>query len=138
MQAHALKDGQVTDAEKQRLTAKQNQVSQDIHAAKTNEVKGDPNSVSSLRMQEQVQRNVNQQARIEQGLQTGQLTKHEAASLERGQSHVNAREARAGHDGQVTAAESTRINRAENRQSRRVNRQKHDAQHRHPHHHQAG
>ncbi len=128
-QAHALKDGKVTADEQRALTAKQNQVSQDIHAAKTNGIKGDPSSASSQRMQAAVQRDVNQQARIEQGLKSGQLTKPEAARLERGQSRLDRREARAGRDGHVTARESARIAKAENHQSRRIFHRKHDARH---------
>jgi hypothetical protein len=129
MQAHALKDGQVSDAEKQRIAAQQNQTSQAIREAKTNEVKGNPNSASSQRMQAEVHRDVKQQARIEQGLKSGELSNHEAARLERGQSHVAARQAHVGKDGQVSHAEQHRINRAQNHQSRRIHRQKHDAQH---------
>jgi hypothetical protein len=129
LQARALKDGQVTEAEKQRIATQQNQTSQAIHDAKTNEVKGNPNSASSQRMQTEVQRDVNQQARIGQGLKSGELTHHEAARMERGQSHVAARQAHAGHDGHVSRAEHRRIARAQNHQSRRIHRQKHDAQH---------
>ncbi len=75
-----------------------------------------------------VDRNVNQQQRIEQGVDSGQLTNREAGKLERGQARENRMEARAGADGQVSAREQERIQRAENRQSRRIYREKHDAQ----------
>lgn len=127
LQARSLKDGQVSPAEQQKLTQAQNKVSQDIHAAKTNAVTGNPNSASSQRMQADVQRNVNQQSRIEQGLQSGSLSQHEAATLERGQARVDRREAKAGQDGHVGAREQRRIQRAEGHQSRRIHRQKHDA-----------
>lgn len=130
LEAHALKDGKLTAAEQHRITQAQNQVSQDIHADKTNATRGNPASASSQRLQADVQRQVNQQARIEQGVQSGSLTPHEAARLERGQAHAGAREARAGQDGHVGAHEQARIRRAEDRQSRRIHRQKHDAQHR--------
>jgi hypothetical protein len=129
LQAHALKDGQVTDAEKQRIAVQQNQTSQAIRDAKTNEVKGNPNSASSQRMQVEAHRDAHQQARIEQGLKSGELSNHEAARLERGQSHVAARQAHVGHDGHVSKAEQHRINRAQRHQSRHIHRQKHDAQH---------
>jgi hypothetical protein len=103
-------------------------VSRDIHREKHDAQTGDPASASSQRMQADVQRNVNQQKRIEHGVQSGNLTKHEAAKLERGQSRVERREARAGADGHVGPHEEQRIQTAENRQSNRIYRQKHDAQ----------
>jgi hypothetical protein len=79
-------------------------------------------------MQADVQRDVNQQQRIEQGVQSGSLTTREAGKLEHGEAQVSKREARAGSDGQVSAKEQQRVQHAENRQSKRVYRQKHDAQ----------
>lgn len=130
MQAHALKDGKLTDAEKARLNTAQNKVSKDIYDAKHNNVTGNPNSASSKRMQADVQRNINQQQRIENGVQNGSLTNREVAKLERGQARVSRKEARAGADGHVGAAEQAHIQRAENRQSKRIYKEKHDAQNR--------
>ena len=79
-------------------------------------------------MQADVQRNVNQESRIAQGVKSGALTNREAAKLERGQARVDRKEARAGADGKVTAGEERRIQNAENRQSARIYREKHDAQ----------
>ena len=76
----------------------------------------------------EVQRDVNQQQRIEQGLKSGQLTNREAGRLERGESRIDRREARAGRDGVVDAGEQRRIQASENRESRRIYREKHDAQ----------
>lgn len=128
MQARDLKDGKLSDAERAKLAAAQNKVSRDIEAAKTNDVRGNPNSASSQRMQADVQRNINQQRRIEAGVQNGSLTNREVAKLERGQSKVDRKEAVAGADGHVGAREQARIQRAENHQSKRIYRQKHDAQ----------
>src|SRR6267142_1894551 len=89
---------------------------------------GTPNSPSSQRMQADVQRDVNQQRRIEQGVASGELTNREAARLERGQARDNAAQARAGADGSVGPNEQRRLQRQENRQSRRIYREKHDAQ----------
>ncbi|MFD2273424.1 hypothetical protein ACFS07_26630 [Undibacterium arcticum] len=75
-------------------------------------------------MQADVQRNVNQEQRIEAGVKNGSLTNHEVAKLERGQARIDAKEAVAGHDGHVSAAEQARVQRTENRQSRRIHRQK--------------
>lgn len=124
MQARDMKDGKVTAAERQRLAAAQNKVSRDIETAKNNGVNGNPLSASSQRMQADVQRNVNQEKRIEAGLANGSLTKREAARMEQGQAHVDRAEARAGADGHVGAAEQAHVQRAENRQSTRIHRAK--------------
>ena len=89
---------------------------------------GNPQSASSQRMQADVQRNVNQEQRIENGIQNGSVTNREAAKLEHGQARVEHKEARAGRDGHVGAAEQANIQHAENHQSRRIFKQKHDAQ----------
>lgn len=128
MEANANKDGTLTDAEKARIQKAQNAESRAIGSAKHNAVTGDPASASSQRMQADVQRNVNQQKRIEQGVQSGSLTGHETAKLERGQAHVDRAVARAGANGNVSAREQKRVQARENRQSKRIHRQKHDAQ----------
>ena len=131
-QARVLADGKVTPAEQARLNATQNKASRDIRRAKTNEVTGNPNSASSQRMQADVQRNINQDKRVEAGVQNGSLTNHEVAKLERGQARVEGKEARAGRDGHVSAGEQARVQHSENRQSRRIRNEKHDAQVRNP------
>lgn len=75
------------------------------------------------------QREANQQARIQQGINSGQLTPGEAARLERGQQHVENMEARAKADGVVTNRERARITQAQNVQSRHIYRKKHNAVH---------
>lgn len=126
MESKALKDGTLSDAEKARINNAQNKVSNDIYREKHDAQMGNPNSASSQRMQADVQRNVNQQTRIEQGVQSGSLTNRETAKLERGQARVNRKEARAAADGHVGAGEQHRVQVAENRQSDRVWRKKHN------------
>jgi hypothetical protein len=128
MEANAMKDGTLTPAEKARITRAQNAESRAIARDKTNAQTGDPNSASSKRMQADVQRNVNQEQRINQGVRSGALTTSEAGKLERGQARVDRKEARAGADGHVGKGEQARIQTAEDRQSRNVYREKHDAQ----------
>jgi hypothetical protein len=128
MQANDLKNGSITPAEQSRLNAAQNRASGDIAADKHNGVTGNPNSASSQRMQADVQRNVNQQQRIANGVNSGALTNHEVGSLERGQAHVNGKEANAAASGHVSAAGQRNIQRSENHQSKRINRKKHNAQ----------
>jgi uncharacterized protein YdbL (DUF1318 family) len=76
-------------------------------------------------------RQANQQARIGEGVQSGQLTPHEAARLERKEAriHREIHRDRAANGGELTPAQKASINRQENRTSRQIYRQKHDAQH---------
>ena len=128
LQARNMKDGSLSPAEKAQLSAAQNKASRDIATAKSNGINGNPQSASSQRAQADTQRNINQQTRINNGVKDGSLTNHEAAKLERGQSHVDAREARAGADGHVSAGEQRRIARADKRQSTRIHHERRDAQ----------
>jgi hypothetical protein len=75
-----------------------------------------------------IQRDVNQQQRIEQGLKSGQLTTREAARLEREEARVERDQARAMQDGKLTPAERARLAREQNKVSRDIYREKHDAQ----------
>ena len=126
MEANAMKDGKVTNAEKRRIEAAENKVSKDIYNEKHNAQTGDPNSVSSKRMQADVQRNANQEQRIENGIKNGSLTNREAANLERGQARVDRKEANAAADGHVGADEQKNIQAAENRQNKHIYREKHN------------
>lgn len=126
MEKRDLRNDSVSPREQRRLTAAQNKVSSNIYAEKHDAATGHPNSASSQRMQADVQRNVNQQTRIEQGAQSGALTNREVGTLERGQAHVDAREARAAANGRVGRVEQAGIQRSEDRQSRRVFRKKHN------------
>ena len=125
-EAHALKDGTLSPAEKARIAREQDQASQQIYRDKHNAAHGNPDSASSQRMQADVQRNVNQQERINQGVRSGQLTNHEAAALEHGQAHVDRAEANAAANGHVGAGEQARIQGKENRQSARIYNKKHN------------
>lgn len=126
MEKNALKDGNVSQQEATRIQRAQNAESGKIDQLKHNDVAGNPSSASSQRMQADVQRNINQQSRIEQGVQNGSLSNKEVSNLERGQARVNRTEARAGADGHVGANEQARIQHKENRQSRKIFREKHN------------
>jgi hypothetical protein len=126
MESNALRDGSLSPQEKARIQRAQNQESERIYDLKHNGVKGNPNSLSSRRMQADVQRDVNQQTRIDNGVRNGSLTNKETARLERGQSRVDRREARAGANGRINGAEQRGIQHAENRQSRHIYQEKHD------------
>lgn len=76
-----------------------------------------------------VARNVTQQQRIQQGLNSGALTSREAARLEQGQARVNRIKVNAAADGRVGVVEQARIHSVENRQSRHIFRKKHNLRH---------
>lgn len=128
MQANALKDGNVSSAEAERIKAAQNKTSAAIYRQKHDAQTGNPESLSSQRMQADVQRNINQEKRINAGVKSGELTAQETAHLERGQARADRREANAGQDGHVGAHEQANVQRTENHNSRKIRRQKHDAQ----------
>jgi hypothetical protein len=77
------------------------------------------------------QRQANQQARIGQGVESGQLTPRETARLERkeGQIRREVRRDRAANGGKLTPAEKAKVNRQENRTSRQIYRAKHNDKH---------
>lgn len=126
LQAKALRDGKLTPAERQRLDQAQDKVSRDIHSAKTNDVSGNPQSASSQRMQADVQRNINQEKRVEQGVQSGALTNREVGHIERDQARTDHREAAAARDGHVGKHEQARIQNQENRHSEEISDKKHN------------
>ncbi len=127
LQAKDLKDGKLTPNERAQLTHAQNKASRDIKVADTNAAKGNPDSKSSERMQADVQRNVNQQTRIAQGVKSGTLTGQETGRLERGQARVDHKEGVAAHNGHLGAREQVVVQRSENRQSKRIFNKKHNA-----------
>ncbi len=130
MQSRALSDGRLDPREAQRINAAQNQVSRDIYQEKHDAQLGNPNSASSQRMQADVQRNINQQQRVENGIRSGQLTNREVSQIERRQAQTNRMQARAGADGHVGRNEQRHIQMSENRHSNQIYKQKHDGQQR--------
>ena len=73
-------------------------------------------------------RQANQEARIQQGVQSGQLTPKEAAKLEKGQAKVQAKEDKAKADGVVTPKERAKLAKAQKKQSKKIYKEKHDKQ----------
>lgn len=76
------------------------------------------------------QRQANQERRIGQGVASGQLTRHEARRLHRGQAGVARAEGRAKADGVVTPRERRRLHAMQDGASGDIRRQKHDRQQR--------
>lgn len=73
-------------------------------------------------------RQVQQQARIKDGVKSGELTRREARKLERQQAKIAVDKAKAKSDGVVTPAERRKLTREQNRASKRIYHEKHDAQ----------
>jgi hypothetical protein len=75
------------------------------------------------------QRKKNQQERIANGIQSGQLTAGEAKSLERKEANLNAEERRmrAADNGKLTAADRAKLNRQQNHLSNQIYVDKHNA-----------
>jgi len=125
MIARDQKNG-ISPKEQAQINARENAISGQIQRERTNGVRGNPASAGNQRMQADVQRNINQDKRIEAGVKNGQLSKKEVSTLERGQARVDGKEARATRNGKITAGEQARVQRTENRQSRKIAREKHD------------
>ncbi|HVN42329.1 MAG TPA: hypothetical protein VMT50_06055 [Steroidobacteraceae bacterium] len=123
-EARDMKNGPLTKQEQAHINNMQNRSSAEIYADKHNGVTGNPTSASSQRMQADVQRNINQQSRIEQGAQSGALNDKQVGSLEKGQAHVAGKEAAVAANGHVSAHEQARIQKSENHQSKRIHHKK--------------
>lgn len=126
-EAKSMKDGTVTQEEQRRINSMQNKVSRDIYREKHDAQTANPKNPASRRMAADIQRNKNQQMRINAGLKNGSLGTSEAAGLEAKQARINRLERQAGKDGRIGGAEQHRINKAENQQNRRIYRKKHNA-----------
>ena len=74
------------------------------------------------------QRQANQEKRIEQGVKSGELTKKEAANLEKREAKLQTDKQKAKADGVVTKQERAKLQHEANRDSKAIYRQKHDAQ----------
>jgi hypothetical protein len=73
-------------------------------------------------------RQAKQEARIDQGVASGSLTKRETKKLEAQQNRIDRVENRAEADGTVTKAEKARVGHVQNKAKRDIRRQKHDRQ----------
>ena len=75
------------------------------------------------------QRKTNQQARIAQGVKSGELTAHETSNLEAREASVNREERRmrAADGGKLTAADRAALNNRQNKISNSIYKDKHNA-----------
>ena len=117
-------NGNLTAADKARLTRQQNHLSNQIYRDKHNA------RVQNINPKSEVgQRQRNQQERIAQGVKSGQLTAGETAHLEKREAAINkeVKMDRAANGGKLTPAERRQVNRQENHTSAAIYRKKHNA-----------
>jgi hypothetical protein len=118
--------GEFTPQERARIQGQLDRSSQNIYQQKHDAQDRIPNNTINERQD-------NQRDRIRQGVQSGELTRVEAARLRRQDAQIRLNEARARQSGgEFTPRERARIQRQLDRESRRIYRQKHDAQDRNP------
>jgi hypothetical protein len=119
----AANGGKLTAADRAKLQRQQNYMSHQIYkdAHNSNVVNQNPKSEVGKRME-------NQQDRIAQGVNSGQLTAGEAANLEKKDAAIGreVQHDRAANGGTLTQAERQQVNRQENRVSKQIYRDKHN------------
>jgi hypothetical protein len=69
-----------------------------------------------------------QERRIEQGVQSGEVTRREARGLGRQQARIERAESRAGADGKIMPREAARLEHRQDRASAHIRHAKHDRQ----------
>lgn len=123
---HDLANGSLSASEKAQIQREQNRESAAIYKDKHNATTGNPNSLKSNLEQADVQRNINQEQRIHNGVKNGSLTNREVGQLQGREAHVDHMEAHSD-----TLRQTGRIQRTDNRDSRRIYRDKHNRRTRH-------
>jgi predicted transglutaminase-like cysteine proteinase len=130
----AADGGKLTAADKAKLQRQQNRLSHQIynqkHDAQT-QPGTNPPTKGAQAPTEVGRREENQQDRIAQGVQSGQLTAGEASKLEKRDARINneIKTDRAANGGALTPAERAQVNRQQNRVSRHIYRDKHNGRH---------
>lgn len=124
-EARDMRNGSLSASERAQIQREQNAESRAIYSDKHNAVKGDPNSLKSNLEQADVQRNINQEQRIHNGITNDSLTNREASHLQGREAHVDRMESR-----RDTLGQTARIQRADNRDSRSIYRLKHNGRRR--------
>jgi len=116
-------NGKLTSADRKVLHQQQNQLSRQIYREKHN------GAVENTNPQSEVgKRAENQQDRIAQGINSGQLTAGEAANLEHKEAALNQEvgKDRAANGGKRTAQERAQVNRQQNHLSNQIYNKKHN------------
>jgi hypothetical protein len=121
-----LRNGSLSASERAQIQRQQNRESKAIHNQKHDAQTGDPDSLKSSMEQANVQRNINQEQRLHNGVTNGSLTNRELGRQEDNQAHVDRMESR-----RDTLRQTGKLQRADNRDSRRIFRSRHNARVRH-------
>ncbi|HEX7371008.1 MAG TPA: hypothetical protein VF284_12085 [Rhodanobacteraceae bacterium] len=116
-----LRNGSLSASERAQIQRQQNRENKTIYRDKHNARIGNPDSLKSNLEQADVQRNVNQEKRLHNGVTNGSLTNRELGRQEGNQAHTDRMEAR--HD---TLRSTARVQRTDNRDSKRIYRAKHN------------
>jgi len=119
----AANGGNLTNNEKRQINTQQNKLSKEIYNDKHN------TATQRYGNNEVDQRRENQQDRIANGIQSGQLTAGETAKLESQESNINkeVRADRQANGGKLTNGQKAQVNRQLNRESARIYNKKHNA-----------
>lgn len=119
----AANGGKLTSAEKQQINQQQNKLSNQIYNDKHNA------NTAHYGNNEVGQRRADQQARVAQGIKSGQLTAGETAKLENQQKNIHQQAAadRAANGGKLTSGEKAQINKEQNAASKNIYNKKHNA-----------
>lgn len=125
-QQRDLANGKLSASERAQIQHEQNRESKAIYGRKHNAVTGKPDSLKSNMEQANVQRNINQEQRLHNGVTHGSLTNRELGHMEGNEAHSDRLESR-----RDTLRQTGRVQRADNRTSRRIYRKKHNSRHRH-------
>ncbi len=121
-----LRNGSLSASERAQIQRQQDRASKAIYADKHNATTGNPDSLKSNLEQANVQRNVNQERRLHNGVTHGSLTNRELGRAEGGEAHVDRMESH-----RDTLRNTARVQRSDNRDSRRIYRAKHNDRKRH-------
>ena len=116
-------DGTLTGAERRDLHHEQNQASRDIYRQKHDEQDRAPAAVRDPGVNE---RQVNQTARIQQGVKSGELTHDEAQDLRTERRDIRDLEHTYKEDGTLTRDERQDLHQQLNQQSQEIYEEKHD------------
>jgi len=121
-----LRNGSLSASERAQIQRQQNRESNAVYNQKHDAQTGRPDSLKSNMEQANVQRNINQEQRLHNGVKNGSLTNRELARQEGNESHVDRLESR-----RDTLRQTGRVQRTDNRDSRRIHRVRHNAHARH-------
>ncbi len=110
-------------------TAEQQQHVQMAHADRTNFASANGGHPQNLAISRVGQRANNQQQRIGQGVQSGQMTAHETGNVENREASINhqVRTDRAANGGTLTGQEKQQVNQRQNNVSKSIYQDKHNA-----------